>query len=139
MISIDDFLHINSLHDNLLTGLNVMDKSKLMITIFTSDGEAKIGDLLFINTTYCRFNDFLLGNIIFDISIYTNEDFQDMDNDLSFILNVDKSQLNNEWVKSIKNQIASGGLYLIIFSTSYGVYGGVLSKEIQFLKSEISG
>jgi hypothetical protein len=132
MHSIDSYLNIPSVHDCMLTGLQIVERTSLNITICDSSSRIRKGNFVFSEVKYCRFNDFRLGNIILDISILTNEDIKSIDKNLCHVLDVDPNELNASWVAALKNDILSGNLLLIAFSTSYGVYGSLLCENVRF-------
>jgi hypothetical protein len=130
---ISDYLNIQSMHDCLLTGILLCDKSILLVNVSDYSGTKKIGNFIFSGLKACRFNDFRLGNIILDISVYTGENrVEFIDNTLCYIFDINKNKITEEWCNVIKSDIYSKKLLLVNFSTSYGAYGSILCEKIKF-------
>jgi hypothetical protein len=132
MEDISRYLQINDIHDCTITGISIIDKEKICISVYDEQGKTKEGDFVFHNVTECRFNNFKLGNIILDIAVYNEEDINIIDEKLCFIFDIKVSDLHKTWIKNIKNDIISRKSILVDFSTSYGVFGIILCNTVIF-------
>jgi len=127
MKSISKYLNIDSVHDCNMTGIIVSEEETLNLIISDLEGKAK--NILFIETKYCRFDDFRLGNIILSLEVYDDYDIQIIDDYLCYILDIDKKDLSKDFVLKLKNAIYSKELILVVLEPSYGAMGVIICKD----------
>jgi hypothetical protein len=127
--SISIYLHINTIHDNLITGISTVDKNNIVLSINEFSNLKKIGDLVFYNVKQCRFDDFRLGNIILDITIL---DIKDINDELCYLFDISEKDMGKDWIVQIKENIALQKLILVQLTTTYGVHGIILCEQVAF-------
>lgn len=123
---------MNKIHDWAITGIVISDEKDIWISINDFYNDTGKGKLILKDVKYCRFDNFKLGNIILDFTIFDSNDINKIDKDLCYVLDISKDETEKEWVRKIINDLSSSNLVLAVLTESYGVCGAVICKEIVF-------
>jgi hypothetical protein len=130
--NINNYLHTQSIHDWLLTGISILDSTTLEISVSDPSNKDR-GKFIFYNVESCKFDDFRLGNIILDVVVYTGENIESViDEGICYIFDIDSSKLTASWCDNLKQDIYSQKLLLVNFSTSYGAYGAIICQSVEY-------
>lgn len=129
MKNISMYLNIKTIHDNLITGISVVDKNNIILSINDPYNSNEKRELVFYNVKQCRFDNFRLGNIILDITVLN---INNINNDLCYIFDISQNVLEQEWIAQIKKDITLEKLIMIRLTTSYGMFGNILCERISF-------
>ncbi|MDR2177780.1 MAG: hypothetical protein LBP20_07045, partial [Treponema sp.] len=130
--NINDYLHTQSVHDWLLTGISISGEDTLEISV--SDPSNKDwGKFVFHNVKSCKFDNFHPGNIILDVVVSTGTNIETViDESMCYIFDIDSGKLTAAWCDTLKKDIYAQKLLLVNFSTSYGVYGAIICQSIEY-------
>lgn len=129
MKKIEEYLKIDSLHDENIIGMSVKKNEEFLILIKKEIIELS---LVFVRPKHIRLDNFCLGNIIFGINIYESQDTTEIENDLRFVLNINKENSQNKtYFDKTKEKIIDGSLLFISIDSSYGVNGFIICESIK--------
>lgn len=131
-MNLTNYLSIESLHDGLLSGIEVVEEKQLTLVITTR--ENKTYNIVFLNTKSCRFDNFRLGNIVFSIEVYQGKDVDNYENRINellcYLFDLEMDEISKPYVLDIKESLRQGKILLVELEASYGVEGVILCEKI---------
>ena len=101
-------------HDGLLTGIRVVDGSRLELSCATIDGEPYL--LSFSGLESLRADNFLKGNIIFEVEVFDSELPPDL---VKKAFGIDGDE-QAAWLEAKLAEMKKGGWTLVEVSSSWG-------------------
>lgn len=124
------------LHDSVILNYTVDFKEKTL-TINTEDDNFKINEVIFRNYLAHSFNNVVIDNIIFDIEEVSIENF--IESNKKFLEDNIKygfpSLHTNEGMIGLKNALKDNEYKVFEISSSLGLNGFIIAKEVTFIKS----
>lgn len=115
---------LEEFHDVNISGIKVNGNTDVMF--FLENDKCLLN---FYNVKHMKINNFMLGNIIFEINVYNNAtDIKNINHILCWLYDIENTNLTAPWVVSIINKISNNSLILVELIESYGAYGAIICE-----------
>lgn len=131
-----NYLDLSVFHDGNIVSIIVENDNILKFGIKKENSE-HVDQLLFFGTKNIKLDNFRLGNIIVDFTVYKNEDHKNIKKHLFELLDVDEHTINylSPYLEKTMQDILNGKMLLVSLSSSYGLDGLILCKDIKSILS----
>lgn len=118
-------LDVPNFHDRYITGLRIENENLIMYIEPSTE-------ITFIDVRYARFDDFRMGNIILDLSVYHLEDMEPFMDELLYLADLDiKQPMQSMYAQKLAEKVKNEKPLLISIESSYGLNGYILCKDIK--------